>query len=626
MPGGYHNRLLYVNLTEGRWWVEPLREEDARRFLGGSGLGARFLWEMTSPETDPLGADNPLIILAGPLTATLAPTSGRYGVVTRSPLSGLWGEANAGGSFGAELRRAGFDGMIITGAADAPTYVWIQDGHVELRPADHLWGRDTYEVEEILQAQVDPDLEVLCIGRAGEMLSPIAGLFSDGTDGRCAARCGVGAVAGSKRLKAIAVKGTGTVPIADPTGFKQEVRSHLPGLVKGTQKLKQFGTAGLVIPCELVGDISLRNWQDGKWEAGAERISGQRMAETILTGRYYCDGCPIGCGREVAIKEGPYKGICGGGAEYETLSLFGGGCLVDDLEAISAANELCNRYGMDSIEVGNLVAFAIECFEHRLITSEDTGGMLLQWGDGAAVVEMVRLIGEGRQIGALLAKGLAGAAAEIGGLALEFAQHVKGLGLPGHDPRAYNSLALGYATSNRGACHLQAFSHAFERNMTAPELGFPETLDRFSTDRKGELVARTQDLMALYDSLSLCKFIKTGGTTPGQLLRWTNLVTGWDLSLPEFLEAGERIFTLKRMYNVRLGASRKDDTLPGRILTHRRGSGGAATNLPPLGIMLADYYQVRGWSPEGIPTAPVLNRLGLSDLVRASTPTRPATK
>ncbi|HYF93055.1 MAG TPA: aldehyde ferredoxin oxidoreductase family protein [Symbiobacteriaceae bacterium] len=615
MRGGYHGRILYVDLSTSAWWVEQLAEEDARCFLGGSGLGARYLWEMTNAATDPLGPDNPLLMLAGPLTATLAPTSGRYCVVTRSPLTGLWGEANAGGSWGAELRRAGYDGLIVLGKAARPTYIWIADDHVELRSADHLWGLDTYEVDETLRTQLDPKLQVLCIGPAGERQSRIAGLFSDGRDGRCAGRCGVGAVAGSKLLKAVAVHGTGTVPVADPDAFKKAVRERLPEVVKGTKRLKDFGTAGLSVPMELLGDMVIRNWRDGRWAEGAERISGERMAETILTGRYYCDGCPIGCGRDVEVKEGPYQGVKGGGPEFETISLLGANVLVDDLEAISYANELCNRYGVDTIEMGAALGFAFECFEHGLITAEDTGGVALEWGNAAAMVELVRLIAERRLVGAVLCNGLVPAAEAIGGLAPEFAMHTKGLALPAHDPRGFASIAVGYATSNRGACHMNAYSHAYERNLALPDLGFPQTLDRFSPERKGELVARAQDFMALYDSLSLCKFTKSGGVTPRTLAAWTSLVTGWDLSFEEFMAAGERSFTLKRMYNVRLGVSRKDDTIPARILSQRRGTGSAATHLPALGTMLADYYEVRGWSPEGIPTRQTLERLGLADLV-----------
>jgi aldehyde:ferredoxin oxidoreductase len=337
------------------------------------------------------------------------------------------------------------------------------------------------------------------------------------------------------------------------------------------------------------------------------------MAETILTGRYYCGSCPIGCGRIVEVKEGPFAGVRGAGPEYESIGMLGACCLVSDLEAVALAHQLCNQYGMDSISAGGIIAFAMECFEHGLITVEDTGGIALEWGDASAMVEMVRQIGEQRGLGVLLGRGTREAAQAIGGIAQEFAIHVKGLELPAHDPRAIASTSVSYATSSRGACHLQSLSYPVELTLKMPELGYPQPLDRQSSEGKGILAAKMQNLMSLVDSLKVCKFIVTGGggVQPSHLVSWLNQVTGWDMTLDELLKAGERIFNLKRLYSVRLGISRKDDTLPARLLGLPRPDGGAAGYLPNFGQMLNEYYVFRGWDELGRPTSLKLRELDL---------------
>ena len=609
MNSGHKVRILRVDLTKKRINVENLEETEVRKYIGGSGLGAKILYEETCPDTDPLGEGNLLIFMAGPLTGTPVPC-GRHSIVAKSPLTGIWGEASVGGTWGRELKRAGYDGIVVSGKSEKPVYLWIHDDRVELREATHLWGKDTYQVDELLRRETDEKAVVSCIGPSGERMIPISSILTDGKDGRAAARCGLGAVAGSKKLKAVVVKGSGRVEVVEKEKLKQSLKKIIPSLREIPARMRDLGTANLIIPCEKIGDLPIKNWREGTWDR-AENISGERMAETILSGRYHCAGCPIGCGREIKILQGPFAKVEGAGPEYETLGTIGSSCMVDSLEAIAKANELCNRYGVDTIEVGGAISFAMECYENGLISEKDTGGLKLTWGNAKAVVEMVHQIGKGEKLGALLGQGLLKASQEIGGLASEFAIHSKGLAFPAHDPRAYNSLALGYATSNRGACHLQALSHPFERNLTAPELGFEEAQDRFSTERKGELVAKLQDLMCIFDSLCICKFVLFGGVRVSHLLSWLRYVTGWDMDLDELMRTGERIFNLKRVYNVSCGISRKDDTLPPRILTHRRKTGGASQNLPHFGRMLSEYYEFRGWSEEGIPKKEKLYQLGI---------------
>ncbi|MDR7868568.1 MAG: aldehyde ferredoxin oxidoreductase family protein [Sporomusaceae bacterium] len=607
---GYHNCFLYVDLTSRTTAARRFPEEMLRQYIGGAGLGARILYDGTGPDTDPLGPDNLLCLLTGPITGTKITGTGRHSAVFKSPLTRAWGEASVGGTWGRELKRAGYDGVIIRGRAEKPVYLWINDSTVEFRDAGEFWGLDTYETDAALRQVTDADAVVSCIGPAGENLALISGIFTDGIEGRAAARCGVGAVQGSKNLKAVVVHGSGEVPVFDQDGLDDDLKGFLPDFIGKTGGLKNFGTAGLVLGCEQTGDFPVKNWQKGKWEEGAAKISGPAMKESITKKNYYCAGCVVGCGRHVAVETGPYAQVKGGGPEYETLGLIGGSCLVDDLEVIAKANELCNRYGLDTIEVGNAVAMAMEAYERGLI-SETQAGLKLEWGNGATVIALIHQMGKNIGFGAVLNQGLVRAAKAIGGAVECFAMHSKGVSLPAHDPRAYTSIALGYATSPRGACHLQAFSHAYERALSAPDLGIDAPLERFTAVGKADLVIKLQNFMALFDSLCICKFDIFGGIGVTILTNWYRKVTGVEMAPEELLIAGERIFNLKRQYNINCGLDVTDDTLPDRILHQARGEGGAADNLPDLAAMLPEYYTLRGWDDKGKPKAELLTRLAI---------------
>lgn len=611
MLGGYAGKILWVDLTKRQWHTENVSEAMAKKWIGGSGWAAETVFNNVPADADPLGPENILGFFTGPLTGTVIPSSGRHCVAAKSPLTGIWGEASVGGTWGKALKRAGYDALILTGQASEPVYLWINDGTVEIRPAGSLWGLDTYEVEEAVRELTDPKAEVCSIGPAGERLAKISGIFTDGREGRTAARCGLGAVVGSKRVKAIAVHGNNTPVLAHKDELLKRIKETVPGITEKTKGLTNFGTPVLVLPCEQLGDFPVKNWTEGSWEEGAKSISGPRLAATYSTGRFHCAGCPIGCGRRVAITSGHYTGVRGGGPEYETLGLFGGSCLIDNLEAICYANELCNRYGLDTIEVGSLVAFSMEAYEKGVISKHDTGGKEIRWGDAEALIGLIREMGEGEGFGAVLAEGFPALAQRYGEVVNEIGMTAKGLSFPAHEPRAYNSLALGYATANRGADHLEAFSHAFERNLAMPDLGVAESLDRFTSQGKGALVAKTQNLMMVFDSLAVCKFLMTGGITPTILAEWLTLATGLEWDVDSLLRTGERIFNLKRLYNIKCGVNRSKDTLPDRILKQTRATGGAANNLPPLNEMLDEYYAYRGWDSQGIPTEIKLKELGL---------------
>ncbi len=609
MANGYTGVIARVDLTRGKISEQQIDESVTRAYIGGSGLGARILYDETTASTDPLGPDNRLLFMTGPLTGTKVPTSGRHAIIAKSPLTGIWGEADSGGSWGVALKSAGFDGVIITGQSPTPVYLWIHDRRVDIRGANELWGLDTYEVDDKLKEATDPKATVACIGPAGERLARIAAVMNDGRHGRAAGRTGLGAVMGSKRLKAIVCHGNQPVGIAQPEALNESLKRLAPIIRQGNAGVAKFGTAGGVVGNATLGDMPAKNWTLGDWVGQSEKISGQAMADSILTGRYYCKSCVIGCGRVVQVADGRFESeVRGGGPEYEALAGLGSMCLVDDLAAVALANELCNRYGLDVISTGNCIAFAIEAYEHGLITRSDTDGLELAWGDPRVLIQLVHAIGKREGLGELLGEGVRAAARSLGGIAPEFAVEVKGLELPFHDPRALSSLAVAYATYPRGACH-RGMSHAMERFPIA-EIGLVKALDRFDISGKGRMTAITQDYYGLYNSLKLCQFIG-GATAPSEIVNWVNVVTGWDMSLDELLEAGERANNLKRMYNLRLGLSRKDDVLPPRIAAAKLEEGGAKDFIPNLGSMLDEYYAQRGWSKEGIPLPETLMRLGL---------------
>jgi aldehyde:ferredoxin oxidoreductase len=607
----FNLNLLKVNLVEGNWERREVEERTVRSYMGGSGLASKILADHLRPGVDPLGEENLLLLMTGPMTGTVVPSSSRFTAAAKSPLTHLWGEANAGGSWGRELRRTGYDGIWLEGKSRRPVYLWVHDGVVELRDATHLWGGDVFEVHDRVRQETDPKAAVACIGRAGEHRVRMASIVSDGRHARIAARCGLGAVAGAKGLKAVAVRGTGLPFIANPQGLEKSVNALLPSYMENARGMSITGTAWLVVNQEKLGSYPVKNWSLSQWPEGARKTGWEEMQRTIFTRRFHCGGCVIGCGRTVRVKGVEYAGEEQGGPEYETLAMLGSNCLLDQLPALQKAHELCNRYGMDTIEAGAVLAFAMECYERGLISRKDTGGIDLRWGDAKGMLEMITQIGEMTGFGEILGQGLVGASRSIGQGSERYAIHTKGASFAAHDPRGYNSVGLAYATNPRGACHLQGYTNVFERTITMPELGIHEIPDRFSKEGKGELVAPLQDLMAVYDAATICKFSLFGRVKVSHLLEWMNLITGWDMELDELMKVGERIFNMKRMFNVREGVRKKDDTLPERILTEPKTDTPARGNLPPLEKMLKEYYAFRRWDEDGVPKEETLHSLGI---------------
>jgi aldehyde:ferredoxin oxidoreductase len=613
MPSVHAGQLLRIDLTNSASRIEPLDGADVRRYLLGSGLAARIFYQEMDPTLDPLDPGSPLLAFNGLLTGTFSPTGCRSSWCGRSPLTGIWNESNMGGHWGAELRFAGFDGVIVTGRASQPVYLWIRDGQAEIRPAAHLWGLDHFQTFDRLRAETDPKARVACIGPAGENGVPLAGVVQGGQEhARTAGRGGMGALMGSKNLKAIVVRGEERPHYPDRKAFRAFVKDINRFIKDNSLGLTQLGTAGGVPATELTGDLPLKNWTLGNWKEGAARVSGQRIAETIFERHTHCFACPIGCGKTVKIEQGPYAGVYGHGPEYETLAGFGGNCLCDDLDAIARMNDLCNRYGLDTISTSGAIAFAMEAYERGLINRDETGGLDLTWGNAEAMIQAIHAIARREGIGQLLSDGVRAAAARLGPEAEAFALHVKGMELPYHDPRAFVDMAPNYATASRGACHLESLSYWLGYGVRWEGWQDPDEYDAHDSSGKGQVAVDFQNYMAIYNPLGLCKFIAKGKIGPRHVAHLVNAALGWDWNVEDLLHTGERLVNLKRLINLRLGITHADDTLPRRFLAEPRPSGGAAGVLPDLDSMLEAYYQARGWTQDGVPALETLSALGLA--------------
>lgn len=612
---GYAGKIIRVNLSTNEARVENLDFSLAKYLLGCLGIASKMMLEEIDPTIDPLSPKNKLVFLTGVLTGSTAPAACKSIVASRSPLTNIWGESIFSANTGIELKRAGYDMLIIEGAADKPVYLWVHDGGIEIRSASGFWGMDTYTTCEAVKSDLgEKRAAVVCIGPAGERLVRISSIISD--NGRAAGRCGLGAVMGSKKLKAIVALGSGSINIADPDLLK-EIRREIIDITRERLKgLSDYGTARGVVAFEEMGNLPIKNWTKGRFP-GAEKISGARMAETILVGRKACFACHIACGRYIRVSEGPYAPLEGYGPEYETIAALGSLCMNDNLEAIAKANDLCNRFGLDTISTGATIAFAMECYERGIVTKDDTGGLELKWGDPDAIIRAIELIGRREGFGAILGEGSMRAAEKIGRGAEEYAMHVKGLEIPMHSPYRFKEMGLQYAVSERGACHLRGLSMLPARGILFPELGFDTQVDGFSINGKARLVKVMQDLCRVIDALGLCKFVYLFGGVPlKQIVKLYTAVTGLDVTLSDLMRAGERIWILQRIFNVRMGVRRKDDRLPKRFLEEPLSEGGARGQIVELEPMLNEYYVERGLDENGIPRADKLFELDLNFAIK----------
>ncbi|MEG0069440.1 aldehyde ferredoxin oxidoreductase family protein [Cetobacterium sp.] len=595
----YNGKLLRINLTNSQITIESLNLDLAKKFIGARGLGTKILMDEINPEIDPLSSENKLIIMTGALTGAAVPTGGRYVVVTKSPLTGMIACSNSGGEWGAKLKYAGFDGIIFEGKAQSPVYLSICDEKVELKPADTLWGKTSSETEETLKAEYEKS-SVLNIGPGGENKSLMAAIINDGD--RAAGRSGVGAVMGSKNLKAIVVQASrNNIPVANSEAMRKEMLIAMKKIkedgVTGTG-LPTYGTAVLVNIINETGSFPTDNWQ-GSYDKNAEIISGETLAEKYLKGTYHCHRCPIGCGR-VVEREG--KNI--GGPEYETLWAYGGNCGVHDIPTINEANFWCNELGIDSISVPCTIASAMELYQKGYISEEECDGIPLAFGSKEAVVEWTKRIGLSQgKLGTLMAKGSQRLCDAYGHP--EFSMSVKKQELPAYDARGIQGIGLNYATSNRGGCHVRGY-------MISPEiLAHPQLLDRTKTEDKATWTKIFQDLTAVIDSMGMCLFTSFA-LGADDYATFLNAGTGTTHTVESLLEAGERIYNLERIFNKKAGMKAEDDKLPKRLTEDSIVDGPSQGQKNHLNIMLPEYYAARGWV-NAFPTKETLIRLGLEE-------------
>jgi aldehyde:ferredoxin oxidoreductase len=597
--------VLTIDLTTGEVGAYNVPGQWERDFLGGASLAARLLYKSLTLELDPFSPESPLLFLNGPLSGTAGPAVGRFVVCGKSPATGLWAESNCGGFWGPELRFAGYDGLWIKGSAENPVYLWINDGQVQIRNALHLVGQDTYQTQETVKRELNvPGLHVAVIGPAAERGVVFAGIFCD--HGRTAGRTGLGAVMGSKNLKAIAVKGTKKIPLADPELFGGFRSAANRGLRSDTvsRVATELGTAGIADYAHYMGSMPKKYYSQGTFEV--DQVSGATMSETILAGISACHGCVIACGRVVRLDDGQKRK----GPEYETVVGFGPNLLNDDLSEITHLGELCDRYGMDTISTSNTIGLAFHLFEMGIISEADTEGLTLAWGDTQAVAQLIHKIARREGIGEWMAQGSRGFARHFGveGEAVQ----VNGLEVAYHDPRGVTGMALVYATSPRGACHNKSDYFLVDWGQADSALG----LDFFNAQagaEKSANVARHQDFRAVCDSLVMCLFSNVSAETVRDLI---NTAVGLDWTIEDMLLSGERGWNLKRAINHRLGLSRANDKLP-KALLEPYPDGYAGGQVPDIQSMLDAYYVVRSWDPEtGRPTREKLLALGLDEVAK----------
>ncbi len=601
---GYHGRFLEVDLTSGSLRDLPLTEEFCRNFIGGAGLASALLFERMESKMDPLAPESPLIMATGPLTGSPLPMVSRYAACGISPLTGFWGEATSGGTFPFRLKGSGWDGVIFLGKASSPVYLVMGDGKAQLKDASHLWGMDTYKTQEKISQELGlKDLSVACIGPAGEKLIPYASIIND--RGRAAGRCGMGALMGSKNLKAVATWGDLKPSLGDPPKAAQlasqtieQIKGHLVSVA-----FREYGTLMYMDMGMVLGDTPARYFTQSVFPVSS--VTGQALRQKYRVRNYACRGCPIGCGRQIKDFR---PSVDVDGPEYETVVAFGPLCMNMDLEGVVQANHLCNSQGLDTISAGVSIAYAFYLFEKGVLEA-DKIGFQLHWGDGQAVLKLLEMIAAREGIGDLLCQGTLAMARVLGRPEGEAAQ-VKGLEMPMHDGRAFHGLAVSYATGPRGACHLKGDYYNVDLGSLVLEYMILPG-ERMSSVGKGQQAAKYQSLKDLFDSLTLCKFAPL---TPTQICEMLQAVTGSQITPQELLKAADRSINMKRAVSILQGLTKEQDTLPEICMTPLE-QGSTAGSRPDLEIMLKDYYAYRGWDPDtGWPTQEKLSELGLEQV------------
>jgi aldehyde:ferredoxin oxidoreductase len=599
--GGYTGGYLRIDLSQRTIEVGKLDEEIARKYWGGRGLGAYLLLKELRGGTDPFSSENKVLFLTGPLQGTLTPYTPKFVVITKSPLSGAFTRAVCGGQWGPELKFAGYDGVIVEGRASKPVYIFIDDEKAQIRDATHLWGMTTGETENTIKKELkDKTVRIVSIGQAGEKKVRFANVIHES---RAAARGGTGAVMGSKNLKAIAVRGTGDIEVADLERFKTllaETYEAIKNDPASPGRIK-YGTTGSVAIVHELGVMPIMNYSRGVFD-GIEGLIGETMRQKIVIHDESCFACPLPCGKLSLIKEGTYAGTVLQGPQYETIGLLGTNCGVSSIEAVARANYLCNEYGMDTISTGNVIAYAIESYQRGFLTKRDTDGVEMRFGDPDLVLSLVDRIAKREGLGHRLAEGVRAFSRELGKDAEKFAMHSKGQEFASFDPRGVVGMGLLYATASPGANH--SYGPTFRQEIKDPLTG----------NGKAKICLENQNSYCLMDSLIYCSFSRYGMDNVSRL-QMLSAVTGWNYSQDEFEHQARRIYTVERLFNLREGFGRQHDTLPFRSLTEPMPDGPAKGNVVPLDEMLPEYYSLRGWDESGAPKMETMEALGLTEFI-----------
>jgi aldehyde:ferredoxin oxidoreductase len=620
MPYGWMGKVLHVDLTRGKAVKLPLNWEDVKLFIGGRGLNAITLFRNLKPGVDPLSPDNVLCFATGPLTGTASPIgSGRFNVSAKSPLTGGFGDSNCGGFWAPELKYAGYDQVVVLGKAEKPVYIWIDDDEVEIRDAKHLWGLDNYETyKSILEEVGDPDVHLVSIGIAGENLVRFANILSDAY--RAAGRTGMGAVMGSKNLKAIAVRGTGGVKVANPDRLLELIPKYIEILYSDwfSKLFSEQGSMCLVKIYNDLGTLVTKNFQEGYFEP-IERLLGDFYVKKYEVKSRACFSCPLHCASFWEIRDGPFTGLSAPKIEFGIVMNYTTRLGIPNIEVGLKCIDLLNRYGLDSISTGAVIGFAMECYTKGILTDKDTDGLRLEWGNEKVVPEIIRKIAFREGLGDILAEGSKRAAEKIGRGAEKYAIHTKGLEHIECDPRGLQAFGLGYATSTRGADHLRAlpaFEYTISPDKAEKLFGTSKAADRFATEGKAAMVKWFEEVRAFTDAIEACKFItRTGLIWPEVQVEVLNAVTGLNLTAQDALIIGERIVNVEKAFNVREGMTRQDDSLPERFLKEPLPSGPSKGHVCRLEEMLDEYYMLRGWDVKtGLPTRKKLEELNLVEI------------
>jgi aldehyde:ferredoxin oxidoreductase len=615
MGNGYWQKFLRVDLTNKKTSVEPIAEEDLKRFIGGAGLAAEILRREIPAKIDSYDPKNLAIFGSGPFQGPPIAGGAKFSMAGISPVTGTFADTAAGADWGPALKDAGYDMLVIEGASETPVYLHIIDDQVEVKDASHLTGMDTHETIDAIQKETeDTKLSIASIGPAGEKRVAIACVVVDKHS--FAGRCGLGAVMGSKGLKAVAVRGTQAAEMSDPDKARELIGQYQKQIL-ATVKENEFrahGTTALCESAEALGDMPIKYWEQDVWPEGAKKLGAPTYTKVLKAKPYPCKFCPIGCHRKIKITEPAEYVQEGIGPEYETLGMMGTNLLIDDPKAVAQGNDMANRLGLDTISAGAMVGFAMECFEKGWITDQDTDGLELRWGDPKVLFALLEQIGNKEGFGAIFSEGILPAAEKISQEAIEIVVHCKGLDFPAHDARSCISLAPTYATCTRGACHFRGACEDVEMGgFFIPEIGIKEGMFKFfERENQSLLAAKCQDYFALLNSLVLCAFMVDGGDMPFSGVKdLFNAITGWGYSIEDLIETGERIFAVQRLINIRDGYNAATDVMPKKMLQPAK-EGFRAGKIPPFKELMEDYYNLRGWDENGEPSQRIIDRLGLA--------------